>query len=153
MKHPLAHWFPILHWGRRYSRAHFSADAVAAAVVTLMLIPQSLAYALLAGLPPEAGLYASMAPLVVYAVLGTSSTLAVGPAAVTSLMTAAALGSVAAAGSLGYAAAAALLALLSGFMLLAMGVLRLGFVAHFFEPSGHLGLCVGIRLADCRHAT
>ncbi|MDP3923403.1 MAG: sulfate permease [Hydrogenophaga sp.] len=133
MKHPLAHWFPILHWGRGYSRAHFSADAVAAAVVTLMLIPQSLAYALLAGLPPEAGLYASMAPLVVYAVLGTSSTLAVGPAAVTSLMTAAALGSVAAAGSLGYAAAAALLALLSGFMLLAMGVLRLGFVAHFLS--------------------
>jgi SulP family sulfate permease len=133
MKHPLAHWFPILQWGRGYSRAHFSADAVAAAVVTLMLIPQSLAYALLAGLPPEAGLYASMAPLVVYAVLGTSSTLAVGPAAVTSLMTAAALGSVAAAGSLGYAAAAALLALLSGFMLLAMGVLRLGFVAHFLS--------------------
>jgi len=133
MKHPLAHWFPILHWGRGYSRAHFSADAVAAAVVTLMLIPQSLAYALLAGLPPEAGLYASMAPLVVYAVLGTSSTLAVGPAAVTSLVTAAALGSVAAAGSLGYAAAAALLALLSGFMLLAMGVLRLGFVAHFLS--------------------
>jgi len=133
MKHPLAHWFPVLNWGRSYSRAHFSADAVAAAVVTLMLIPQSLAYALLAGLPPEAGLYASMAPLVVYAVFGTSSTLAVGPAAVTSLMTAAALGSVAAAGSLGYATAAALLALISGFMLFAMGALRLGFVANFLS--------------------
>ena len=133
MKHTLAHWFPILDWGKSYNRAHFSADAVAAAVVTLMLIPQSLAYALLAGLPPEAGLYASMAPLVVYAVLGTSSTLAVGPAAVTSLMTAAALGSVAAAGSLGYATAATLLALISGFMLFAMGALRLGFVANFLS--------------------
>ena len=55
MKPALTHWFPILDWGRRYSAAHFGADAVAAAVVTLMLIPQSLAYALLAGLPPEAG--------------------------------------------------------------------------------------------------
>jgi SulP family sulfate permease len=133
MKHPLAHWFPILQWGRGYSATQFSADAVAAAVVTLMLIPQSLAYALLAGLPPEAGLYASMAPLVVYAVFGTSNTLAVGPAAVTSLMTAAALGSVATAGSMGYAAAAALLALLSGCMLFAMGALRLGFIANFLS--------------------
>lgn len=133
MKFPLAQWFPILQWGRQYSSAHFSADAMAASVVMLMLIPQSLAYALLAGLPPEAGLYASMAPLVVYAVFGTSSTLAVGPAAVTSLMTAVALGSVAAAGSLGYATAAALLALLSGAMLFAMGALRLGFVANFLS--------------------
>jgi SulP family sulfate permease len=133
MKSPLAQWFPILQWGRQYTGAHFSADAVAASVVTLMLIPQSLAYALLAGLPPEAGLYASMAPLVVYAVFGTSSTLAVGPAAVTSLMTAVALGPVAAAGSLGYATAAALLALLSGAMLFAMGALRLGFVANFLS--------------------
>ena len=133
MKTALSHWFPILRWGRQYSTAHFGADAVAAAVVTLMLIPQSLAYALLAGLPPEAGLYASMAPLVLYAVFGTSSSLAVGPAAVTSLMTAAALGTVAAAGSLGYASAAALLALLSGAMLFAMGALRLGFVANFLS--------------------
>jgi len=133
MKTALSPWFPILQWGRQYSTAHFGADAVAAAVVTLMLIPQSLAYALLAGLPPEAGLYASMAPLLLYAVFGTSSSLAVGPAAVTSLMTAAALGTVAAAGSLGYASAAALLALLSGVMLFAMGALRLGFVAHFLS--------------------
>jgi sulfate permease, SulP family len=133
MKTALSQWFPILQWGRQYSTAHFGADAVAAAVVTLMLIPQSLAYALLAGLPPEAGLYASMAPLLLYAVFGTSSSLAVGPAAVTSLMTAAALGTVAAAGSLGYASAAALLALLSGVMLFAMGALRLGFVANFLS--------------------
>lgn len=133
MKKPLVRWLPILQWGPHYNARLFWADAVAAAVVTLMLIPQSLAYALLAGLPPEAGLYASMAPLVVYALFGTSSTLAVGPAAVTSLMTAAALGSVAAAGSLGYAAAAALLALLSGAMLFLMGALRLGVVANFLS--------------------
>ena len=101
MNTPLTRWLPILQWAPHYNAERFTADAVAASVVTLMLIPQSLAYALLAGLPPEAGLYASMAPLVVYALFGTSSTLAVGPAAVTSLMTAAALGGVAAAGSAG----------------------------------------------------
>ena len=133
MNHPLAQWFPILRWGAAYRREHASADLAAAAVVTLMLIPQSLAYALLAGMPPEAGLYASMAPLVLYALFGTSGALAVGPAAVTSLMTASALGSAAVAGSVGYAAAAALLALLSGVMLFAMGALRLGFVANFLS--------------------
>jgi SulP family sulfate permease len=133
MNTPLTRWLPILQWAPQYNAERFTADAVAASVVTLMLIPQSLAYALLAGLPPEAGLYASMAPLVVYALFGTSSTLAVGPAAVTSLMTAAALGSVAASGSVGYAAAAALLALMSGAMLFLMGALRLGVVANFLS--------------------
>ena len=133
MKPQLTSWLPILRWGPQYTAERFTGDAVAAAVVTLMLIPQSLAYALLADMPPEAGLYASMAPLVVYALFGTSSTLAVGPAAVTSLMTAAALGSVAAAGSMGYATAAALLALLSGFMLFLMGALRLGVVTNFLS--------------------
>ena len=133
MNTPLTRWLPILQWAPHYNAERFTADAVAASVVTLMLIPQSLAYALLAGLPPEAGLYASMAPLVVYALFGTSSTLAVGPAAVTSLMTAAALGGVAAAGSVGYAAAAALLALMSGAMLFLMGALRLGVVANFLS--------------------
>ena len=133
MKHALQDWFPILRWGATYGREQAGADLMAAAVVTLMLIPQSLAYALLAGLPPEVGLYASMAPLVLYAALGTSSSLAVGPAAVTSLMTAAALGTFAASGSAGYVAGAALLALISGVMLLAMGTLRLGVVAHFLS--------------------
>jgi len=124
---------PFLDWGRRYDRATFAGDAVAALIVTLMLIPQSLAYALLAGLPPEVGLYASVAPLVLYAVFGTSRALAVGPAAVTSLMTAAAIGQFAAAGSPAYWTAALTLAFLSGAMLLAMGLLRLGFLAHFLS--------------------
>lgn len=74
-------WFPILTWGRRYNRNQFIGDLLAAGVVTLMLIPQSLAYALLPGLPPQTGLYASILPLLAYAVLGSSCTLAVGPAA------------------------------------------------------------------------
>ena len=124
---------PILDWGRRYDRATFASDAVAALIVTLMLIPQSLAYALLAGLPAEVGLYASVAPLLLYAVFGTSRALAVGPAAVTSLMTAAAIGQLAAAGTPAWWAAAITLAFLSGVMLLAMGLLRLGFLANFLS--------------------
>jgi len=126
-------WLPILAWSRRYTAQHAAADGVAAAVVTLMLIPQSLAYALLAGLPPQAGLYASMAPLLLYAVFGSSNTLAVGPAAVTSLMTAAAAGAAAAHTGAGHAEAALWLALLSGGLMLLMGVARLGFVAHFLS--------------------
>lgn len=133
MSSALERWFPILSWGRRYNRSLFTADGVAAAVVTLMLIPQSLAYALLAGLPAQAGLYASMAPLVLYALMGSSGTLAVGPAAVTSLMTAASVGAVAAQGSVAYTEAALMLALLSGTIMLVMGAARLGFLANFLS--------------------
>lgn len=73
---------PILDWGPEYSRQALVGDLVAAAIVTIMLIPQSLAYALLVGLPPQVGLYASMAPLVLYALFGISRALAVGPVAV-----------------------------------------------------------------------
>ncbi|MFQ1699899.1 SulP family inorganic anion transporter [Loktanella agnita] len=129
----LRHYLPILDWGRSYNRAALSNDLVAAVIVTIMLIPQSLAYALLAGLPPEAGIYASILPIVLYAIFGTSRALAVGPVAVVSLMTAAAIGQVAEQGSVGYAVAALSLALLSGAMLVAMGLLRLGFVANFLS--------------------
>lgn len=129
----LARWLPILSWGRHYDRDQFGADLLAAAIVTLMLIPQSLAYAMLAGLPAQAGLYASMLPLLAYAVFGSSRTLAVGPAAVTSLMTAAAIGQVAASGSVAYWEAALALALLSGLMLALMGILRLGYLANYLS--------------------
>jgi len=129
----LADYLPILHWGRHYSRATLTNDMVAAIIVTIMLIPQSLAYAMLAGLPAEIGLYASILPLVAYAVFGTSRTLAVGPVAVVSLMTASAVGEIAAQGTPAYLAAATLLALLSGAMLIAMGLFRLGFVANFLS--------------------
>ena len=126
-------YLPILDWGRRYDRQTLASDLVAAVIVTIMLIPQSLAYALLAGLPPEVGLYASVLPLIAYAVFGTSTALAVGPVAVVSLMTAAAVGRVAATWTADYASAAIMLALLSGVMLALMGLFRLGFVANFLS--------------------
>jgi len=133
MNTTLTRYLPILSWGRDYNRTALSNDLVAALIVTIMLIPQSLAYALLAGLPPEAGLYASIAPIVLYAVFGTSRALAVGPVAVVSLMTAAALSNIVEQGSMGYAVAALSLAALSGVILLAMGLFRLGFVANFLS--------------------
>ncbi len=129
----LTRYVPVLDWGRSYSRDALSNDLIAAVIVTIMLIPQSLAYALLAGLPPEAGIYASIIPILLYAIFGTSRALAVGPVAVVSLMTAAAVGQVAEQGTMGYAVAALSLALLSGVMLLAMGVFRMGFVANFLS--------------------
>jgi SulP family sulfate permease len=126
-------WLPILQWGRTYGREAAVNDLVAAVIVTIMLIPQSLAYALLAGLPPEVGLYASILPLAAYAVFGTSRALAVGPVAVVSLMTAAAVGNIAAQGTADYLTAAIVLAFLSGLFLILMGVLRLGFLANFLS--------------------
>jgi SulP family sulfate permease len=129
----LARYVPVLDWGRRYDRDALTSDLVAAVIVTIMLIPQSLAYALLAGLPPEVGIYASIAPIILYAVFGTSRALAVGPVAVVSLMTAAAVGRIAETGSPEYIAAALTLAFLSGVFLVLLGVLRLGFLANFLS--------------------
>lgn len=133
MRKRLARYLPCLEWARQYDREAAGKDALAAVIVTLMLIPQSLAYAMLAGLPPVTGLYASILPLVAYTLFGTSRTLAVGPTAVVSLVTAAVLGPLFAAGSSEYIAAALLLALLSGLILLLMAVLRLGFLANFLS--------------------
>lgn len=130
---PLTRPMPIFEWGAHYSRGMLLNDLLAALIVTIMLIPQSLAYALLAGLPPQAGLYASILPLAVYAVFGSSRTLAVGPVAVISLMTASAAGRAAATGAIDHAGAALLLALMSGILLTLMGVFRLGIVANFLS--------------------
>jgi SulP family sulfate permease len=129
----LSRHIPILDWGRRYDRRTAASDLLAALIVTIMLIPQSLAYAMLAGLPPQVGLYASIAPLLAYAVFGTSRTLAVGPVAVVSLMTAAAASGVAPQGTAEYLGAAIALAFLSGVFLLAIGAFRLGFLANFLS--------------------
>ncbi len=126
-------WLPAVAWLRSYDRRLLGQDSFAALIVTLMLIPQSLAYAMLAGLPPQVGLYASILPLVAYAAFGSSRTLSVGPVAVVSLMTAAAVGEVAASGTPGYLQAALVLALLSGLVLLVMAALRLGFLANFLS--------------------
>ncbi len=129
----LSSYFPILDWGRTYRAETLTNDLLAAVIVTIMLIPQSLAYAMLAGLPPQVGLYASILPLIIYAIFGSSRTLAVGPVAILSLMTAAAAGKIAAAGSAQYIEAAMILAVLSGLILLAFGLFRMGFLANFLS--------------------
>lgn len=126
---------PILSWASRYNSQTFLSDLIAAVIVAIMLIPQSLAYAQLAGLPAEVGLYASIFPLVAYAIFGSSTSLSVGPVAITSLMTAAALGEVANQGTASYLTAAITLAALSGLILLLFGFLRLGFLANFLSHS------------------
>ncbi len=132
-------YLPILEWGAVYDRHALTNDTVAAVIVTIMLIPQSLAYALLAGLPAQMGLYASILPLVAYGIFGTSRALAVGPVAVVSLMTAAAVGNLGLTDPAQYAQAAVVLAFLSGLFLLIVGVLRMGFLANFLSHPGVAG--------------
>jgi SulP family sulfate permease len=126
---------PAWRWLKTYSRADLGGDGVAGLVVAIMVVPQGMAYATLAGLPPEIGLYASVAPLVAYALFGTSRALAVGPVAVLSLMTATSLAGIAEPGTAGYAGAALILALLGGALLLVFGLLRLGFLVNFLSHS------------------
>lgn len=122
-----------MQWLRQYDKDQFTDDLVAAVIVTIMLVPQSLAYALLAGVPAEVGLYASILPLVFYMVFGSSRTLAVGPVAVVSLMTASSIGSMGLATQAEYLQAAVILALLSGIFLVLLGILRFGFLANFLS--------------------
>lgn len=126
-------WFPPSEWLAHYTKDTLSSDLIAALIVTIMLIPQSLAYALLAGLPPEVGLYASIFPLLAYAIFGTSRALAVGPVAVVSLLTASTIGAIAAQGTADYLTAAILLAFISGLFLLILGIFKLGFLANFLS--------------------
>jgi SulP family sulfate permease len=155
VKTALAGLLPPLTWLRGYDRAALASDALAAVIVTIMLIPQSLAYALLAGLPAEMGLYASILPLAAYALFGSSRTLSVGPVAVVSLMTATAVGSIAAEGTLGYATAAIAMALLSGMMLIGMGLLRFGYLANLLSHPVVSGFITAsgiiIALSQLRH--
>ncbi len=126
-------YFPILTWLPHYHKRLLGADVLAGLIVTVMVIPQSLAYALLAGLPAVVGLYASILPQLLYTFLGTSRTLAVGPVAIIALMTGAALSSVATPGSPDYLQAALVLSLLSGGILVAMGALKMGFFSNFLS--------------------
>ena len=126
-------YIPISRWGRLYTRANLMDDSVAALIVAIMLIPQSLGLSLVAGLPPETGLYASIFGLAVYSVFGTSSTLSVAPVAVISLMTAAALAKLPLEDPAEILNAALLLALLSGIGLFFLGLFRLGFMANFLS--------------------
>lgn len=129
----VARFVPILHWGRHYPRPKLRGDVVAGLTVAVMLIPQGMAYANLAGMPPVTGLYAAIVGIVAYAVLGTSGSLAVGPVAITSLLTLSGLEAIASPEDPSYPAIAALLALSVGAILALAGVLRLGFLVNFLS--------------------
>ncbi|MDD2977487.1 SulP family inorganic anion transporter [Aquabacterium sp.] len=125
-----APWSMPPPWVRAWRRAWLGSDLTAGLVVAVMLVPQSLAYAMLAGLPPHVGLMASLLPLLGYAVFGSSTSMSVGPAAITSLMMVQALTPLAVPGSAPYVALAAMLGLGSGLLMLLMGRLRMGFLSQ-----------------------
>jgi SulP family sulfate permease len=132
-------FLPAASWLRSYDRADLRPDLAAGITIAAMLVPQGMAYALLAGLPPEVGLYAATVPVLVYALLGTSRQLAVGPVAIVSLLTASALAPIVEEGSASYLAAAALLALLVGVIHLVLGFGRLGFLVNLLSHSVLVG--------------
>lgn len=129
----ISHRLPVLDWLPRYRAEDLRADAAAGLTTAAMLVPQGMGYALLAGLPPIAGLYAATLPLVAYAIFGTSRPLAVGPVAIDSVLVALAVGAMAEAGSDAYLAHAITLAALVGTFQVAFGLLGLGFVANFLS--------------------
>ncbi len=129
----LYRFFPITDWLFHYQREHLVGDLLAGIIVAIMLVPQSMAYALLAGLPAEIGLYASIAPLLIYGLLGTSRTLAVGPVAMASLLVIAGLSPLAEPGTAEYVQLAFTLALLVGIIRAVMGLVRLGFLVNFLS--------------------
>ena len=135
----VAKLLPILSWAPRYDRNDIRSDLAAGLTVGAMLVPQAMAYALLAGLPPETGLYAATIPVMIYALFGTSRQLAVGPVAIVSLLTAAGLAPLVEEGSAGYLGAAALLALMVGVIHIVLGAGRLGFLVNFLSHSVLVG--------------
>jgi SulP family sulfate permease len=130
-------------WLRSYPKGVLGADLAAGLIVAVLVVPQSLAYALLAGLPPQAGLYVSIFPVIAYALLGSSRVQAVGPVAITAIMTFSVLSPLAAPGSPAYIGLAAALALLSGFMVLAAGLMRLGFLGQLLSRPVMSGFISG----------
>ncbi len=126
-------YIPAIDWLGNYKRGDLSGDLTAGIITAILLVPQAMAYSILAGLPPEVGLYASILPPILYAFFGSSRALAVGPVAVASLMVASALSQNATVGTGEYYAAALILAFLIGGFLFLMGVVRLGFMANFLS--------------------
>jgi SulP family sulfate permease len=139
----LARYIPAFDWLLHYQSENLMGDIIAGVIVASLLIPQSMAYALLAGLPPQVGLYASIAPAILYPLLGTSRVLAVGPVAVDSLMVGAAVSQMATPDSPEYLAFALTLAFLVGLIELSMGLFRLGFLVNFLSRSVISGFISG----------
>ena len=127
----IQHYFPILSWLKTYSPSFLKGDIAAGITVGIMLIPQGMAYAMIAGLPPVYGLYAALFPQIIYAIMGTSRQLAVGPVALDSLLVAAGLGALSLTTNAEYVAIAAFLALVMGTIQLLLGALNLGFLVNF----------------------
>lgn len=136
----------MLAWLRQYHRDLLAGDITAGIIVVLMMVPQGMAYALVAGLPPVAGLYASLLPACAYALFGSSMVQSVGPMAITSLMTASSLAGLAPAGSELYSAMAAQMTLIAGVVLFLCGLLRLGFLAQFLSRPVLSGFTSGAAL-------
>jgi SulP family sulfate permease len=126
-------FFPFLDWLPKYQKKFFSSDLVAGLTVGVILIPQGMAYAMIAGLPPVYGLYASLFPILIYAFLGTSRQVAVGPVAMDSLLVAAGLGAFAIATMEEYIVMAVFLAFMVGAIQLTLGFLRMGFLVNFMS--------------------
>lgn len=125
--------FPALKWLKTYHPRHFKADVVAALIVLTMLVPQGMAYAMLAGLPPVMGIYASILPMIIYAFTGSSTTLSIGPVAIISMMVFSALQPLFAVGSTAYIEAACLLAIMVGIISLILGLFRFGFLIQLIS--------------------
>lgn len=157
---------PIVGWLRNYQRADLGADVVAGLTTAVMLVPQAMGYALLAGLPPIHGLYASVAPILLYATLGTSRHLAVGPVAMDSILVAGAVGAIATAGVEHYVLIAAALGVMVGVIQAGLGFLRAGFLVNFLSrpvvtgftaaaaliiAASQLGHLLGIELPRTHH--
>ena len=136
----------MLSWARPYRRRLLAGDISAGLIVAMMMVPQAMAYAMVAGLPPVVGLYASIIPPLLYALFGTSMTQSVGPMAIISLMTASSLAPLAVPGSTLYGVLAAQLALMSGAVLLLCGLARVGFMANFFSRPVMSGFTLGSAL-------
>ena len=132
-KFNLKQYLPVLVWGKNYQRVWLSGDLLAGLIVAIMLVPQGMAYALLAGLPPQVGLYASILPLIIYGLMGTSRTLAVGPVAIVSLLVASGVGALAGADTAVYVQLALTLALLVGIIQALMGLFKVGFLVNFLS--------------------
>ncbi|MFD1608622.1 SulP family inorganic anion transporter [Oceanobacillus luteolus] len=127
--------FPALNWMSDYKKSDLSGDLSAGIIVAVMLIPQGMAYAMLAGLPPVIGLYASTIPLIIYALFGTSRQLAVGPVAMVSLLVLAGVSTLAEPGTEEYISLALLLMLMIGLIQFLMGLFRLGFMVNFLSHA------------------
>ncbi len=132
---------PIIHWIRLTTRRDLAADVTAGAITAVLLVPQGLAYAMIAGLPPVVGLYASILPAMLYAIFGTSRDLSVGPTSIAAIMVAAAV--TGAGAGIDPVATAVILAALSGLILLAMGILRMGVFANLLSQPVLTGFSSG----------